>query len=115
VTNKKLEGGERIMKEIGVLIDRSMLQIINAMRHIELNKAGHNAIRRVDQLTRALEYLCEVEEYNKVIEAKLHGMLKSNREQKQLIKKLQEEGTNPDLDGFGELFIVQDLDTGGEI
>lgn len=105
MTNKRLDKSEEIMKEIGVLIDRAMLQIVNAMRHIELNKAGHNAIRRVDQLTRALEYLCDVEEYNKVIEGKLRGMLKSSHSQKQLIKKLQE-GTNRDLEGFGDLFLV---------
>ena len=93
------------MDEIGVLIDRAMLQIINAMRHIELNEAGHNAIRRVDQLTRSLEYLCDVEEYNKKIEKKLHGMLKSNREQKKLIREFMK-GDNPELEGFDSTFAV---------
>jgi len=95
------------MREIGVLLDRSMLQIVNAMRHLELNKAGHNAIRRVDQLTRALEYICDVKEYNKIMEAKLRGTLKADREQKLLIKKLQE-GGNPDLEGFDHFFSVGD-------
>ena len=110
MTNKRLDKPQEIMKEIGVLIDRSMLQIVNAMRHIELNVAGHNAIRRVDQLTRALEYLCDVEEYNKVIEGKLRGMLKANREQKQLIKKFQE-GNTPSLEGFNELFVLREEQT----
>ena len=103
MTNKRLENHEEIMREIGVLIDRAMLQIVNAMRHIELNTAGHEAIRRVDQLTRALEYLCDVEEYNKKIEGKLRGMLRSNQQHKQTIRELQET-TNPNLDGFDDLF-----------
>ena len=103
MTNKRLESHEEIMKEVGVLVDRAMLQIVNAMRHIELNVAGHEAIRRVDQLTRALEYLCDVEEYNKKIEGKLRGMIRSNRQLKQRIKELQET-TNPNLEGFDELF-----------
>ena len=98
------------MKEIGVLIDRSMLQIVNAMRHINLNEEGHDAIRRVDQLTRSLEYLCDVKEYNRVIEGKLRGLLKFNREQKKLIKKFQQ-GGNADLDGFDHFISVEDLDT----
>lgn len=105
MVNKALNNPKRIMDEIGVLIDRAMLQIVNAMRHIELNKAGHNAIRRVDQLTRALEYLCDVEEYNKKIESKIHGMLKTNRAQKETIQGLQETN-NPDLEGFNNLFMV---------
>ena len=104
MTNKRLSKSEEIMKEISTLLDRDVLQIVNAMRHLELNEAGYNAIRRVDQLTRALEYLCEVKEYNKVIEGKLRGLLISNRRQKQLIKKLQE-GTNLDLEGFGDMFL----------
>jgi len=105
MVNKALDDPHRIMKEIGILIDRAMLQIVNAMRHIELNEAGHNAIRRVDQLTRALEYLCDVEEYNKKIEGKLHGMLKTNRFQKDIIRELQE-SYNPNLEGFDNLFMV---------
>ena len=104
MTNKRLDKSEEIMREISTLLDRSTLQIVNAMRHIELNKAGHEAIRRVDQLTRALEYLCEVKEYNKVIERKLRGLLSTNQKQKQLIQELQE-GTNLDLEGFGDLFL----------
>ena len=103
MTNKRLENHEEIMREIGVLIDRAMLQIVNAMRHIELNTAGHEAIRRVDQLTRALEYLCDVEEYNKKIEGKLRGMMHSNQKHKQKIQELQEP-TNPNLEGFDNLF-----------
>ena len=103
MTNERLEDHQEIMREIGVLIDRAMLQIVNAMRHIELNTAGHEAIRRVDQLTRALEYLCDVEEYNKKIESKLDGMMRSNRQHKQVIRELQE-SPNPDLEGFDELF-----------
>ena len=91
------------MEEIGVLIDRAMLQVVNAMRHVNLQEESRNDIRRVDQLTRALEYLCDVEEYNKKIEKKIRGMLKSNREQKKLIQKLQE-GGNPRLDGFNDVF-----------
>jgi len=105
MVNQTLKDPKRIMDEIGVLIDRAMLQIVNAMRHIELNKATHNEIRRVDQLTRSLEYLCDVEEYNKTIERKIHGMLKTNREQKTLIRKLMK-GTNPNLEGFDNLFTV---------
>ena len=97
MVNQTLNSPKRIMKEIGVLIDRAMLQIVNAMRHIELNKATPNEIRRVDQLTRSLEYLCDVEEYNKKIEGVLRGILKSNREQKTLIRKLMK-GDNPDLE-----------------
>lgn len=104
MTNKRLEDHEEIMREIGVLIDRAMLQIVNAMRHIELNTAGHEAIRRVDQLTRALEYLCDVEEYNKKIEGKLRGMMRSNKQHKQIIRELQE-SDNPDLEGFGWTFL----------
>jgi len=51
MVNQTLKDPKRIMDEIGVLIDRAMLQIVNAMRHIELNKATHNEIRRVDQLS----------------------------------------------------------------
>ena len=105
MVNKTFNDPKRIMDEIGVLIDRAMLQIVNAMRHIELNQATHNEIRRVDQLTRSLEYLCDVEEYNKKIEKKLHGMLKSNREQKTLIRKLMK-GSNPDLGGLDNMFAL---------
>ena len=93
------------MEEIGVLIDRAMLQVVNAMRHVNLQEESRNNIRRVDQLTRALEYLCDVEEYNKKIEKKMRGMLKSNREQKKLIRKLQE-GSNSELGGFNDVFEI---------
>ena len=109
MTNKKMDDSEEIMREIGVLLDRATAQIVNAMRHIELNKAGYEAIRRVDQLTRALEYLCEVEEYNKTIEKKLYGLLSTNREQKQTIRSL--EGWNKiktDLKGLNNLFLTEE-------
>lgn len=105
MVNQTLKDPFRIMEEVGVLIDRAMLQIVNAMRHIELNKATHTEIRRVDQLTRSLEYLCDVEEYNKKIMKKIHGMLKTNREQKQFIRELMK-GDNPELDGFNNMFVV---------
>lgn len=107
MVNKNLTKPSRIMKEIGVLLDRSMLQIVNAMRHIELNKAGYTAIKRVDQLTRALEYLCDVEEYNKIIEKKFRGMLKTGVQQKKLIREFMK-STNPDLEGFETWFEVKD-------
>lgn len=105
MVSQALKDPFRIMEEIGVLIDRAMLQIVNTMRHIELNKATHNEIRRVDQLTRSLEYLCDVEEYNKKIERKIRGMLKTNRAQKQFIRELMA-GDNPNLEGFDSMFGV---------
>lgn len=93
VVNQSYKDPFRIMDEIGVLIDRAMLQIVNAMRHTNLQEESPNKIRRVDQLTRALEYLCDVEEYNKKIEGKLRGILKTNRDQKKLIRELRDTPT----------------------
>ena len=107
MTNKSLDEPSNIMREIGVLVDRAILQIVNAMRHTELNKAGHEEIRKVDQLTRALEYLCDVEEYNKTIEKKLGGLLKSNRALKEQVRRFQE-SPNQELDGFGNVFTFEE-------
>ena len=93
------------MDEIGVLIDRAMLQIVNAMRHTNLQEESPNKIRRVDQLTRALEYLCDVEEYNKKIERKIGGMLKTNRDQKKLIRDLRDTQTET-VEGFKDFIFT---------
>jgi len=105
MVNKALDDPFRIMREIGVLIDRSMLQIVNAMRHINLQEESPNNIRRVDQLTRALEYLCDVEEYNKKIEKKLYGMLKTNKLQKTIIQR-HLKNNKSGLEGFDKTFTV---------
>ena len=107
MTNKSLDEPSNIMREIGVLVDRAILQIVNAMRHTELNKAGHEEIRKVDQLTRALEYLCDVEEYNKVIEKKLYGLLKTNRKMKKQLQ-IYQQSPNPELDGFRDVFALEE-------
>lgn len=80
---------QRILREIPVLIDRAQRQIVNVMRHKDLQQADEETIRQVDQLTRALEYLCDVEEYNRIVVKSIFGMLSTMKEQKKEIKKLK--------------------------
>ena len=103
MVNRSLDDPFRIMEEINTLIDRAMLQIINVMRHKNLQTANIETIRQVDQLTRALEYLCDVEEYNRTIKKKIGGMLITNKDQKQHIQRLQE---GKPIEGFENMFAL---------
>jgi len=106
MVNRVLKDPFRIMDEIDTLIDRAMLQIVNVMRHKDLQTADKNTVRQVDQLTRALEYLCDVEEYNRKIEKKIRGMLKTGQWQKKRIKELDKNTTFLEGLGLEEMFTV---------
>ncbi len=104
MVTKTLKDPLEIMNEITILMDRAMSQIVNVMRHQDLQKASKIEIRNVDQLTRSLEYLCDTKEYQRKITRKIIGMLKNNREQKKIIRKLQK---GKEIENFGNIFNVE--------
>ena len=97
---KKINDQLRVIEENRTLRDREMLQIVNVMRNKNLQSADNETIRQVDQLTRALEYLCDVQEYNKRIAKFIRAMLKDLLKKKREIRELKYISEPVDISDF---------------